>query len=146
MLPDSDRERLRQRLVKDERVILHAYQDSEGWWTIGCGHLIDQRKGGSIPARFAMDLLDWDITDALIQLVTRFPWVAGIAPARQAALANMVFNLGIEGVAGFHNTMDAAKRGDWAAVKQGVLRSKYHLQTGQRAERVAEQLLTGEWP
>lgn len=145
MLPDPDREKLRLQLMRDEGCVLHAYQDSEGWWTLGVGHLIDKRKGGSIPAKIAMDLLDYDIDRTIHALFARFPWVMNLAPPRQAALCNMAFNLGLDGLALFKNTLAAAERGEWAKVKAGVLRSKYHTQVGKRAERVAEQLFSGEW-
>ncbi len=37
-----------QQLRRDEGEVLHAYQDSLGYWTIGIGVLIDKRKGGGI--------------------------------------------------------------------------------------------------
>lgn len=141
----SDLVKFQAQLIRDESCILHAYQDTKGWWTIGVGHLIDHRKGGSIPMKIAMDLLEGDIEHALVSLIARYPWVVSLSPPRQAALANMAFNMGIEGVATFVNTMDAARRGDWATVEIGIRESKYHNDVGDRAVRVSKQLLTGEW-
>ena len=45
-----DRATLKARLRLEEGEVLHAYQDSLGWWTIGVGHLIDGQ------ARIARDV------------------------------------------------------------------------------------------
>ena len=55
------------RLIEHEGEILHAYPDSEGWLTIGIGHLIDKRKGGAISQRVSRLLFEDDIALATAQ-------------------------------------------------------------------------------
>ena len=47
-------------LRRDEGRVRHAYQDHLGYWTIGVGRLIDQRKGGGL----SEDEIDYLLTEA----------------------------------------------------------------------------------
>ena len=69
-----DRAALKARLKLEEGEVLHAYQDSLGWWTIGVGHLIDGRKGGAIPPEISDALLEWDLNRVERQLDAAIPW------------------------------------------------------------------------
>lgn len=142
MLPDEDRERLRKQLVADEGIRLRPYRDSVGKLTIGIGRNLDD-VGVSALEAYAM--LDHDIDRALIGLVGRFPWIDDLNPPRRAVLANMAFNMGIERLAGFHNTLASMEVGDFEAAARGMLASKWAKQVGRRATRLAEQMRTGEW-
>lgn len=42
-------EGLREQLLRDEAMVEHAYRDSLSFWSIGCGKMIDPRKGGRLP-------------------------------------------------------------------------------------------------
>lgn len=141
------RERLAAHLLVDEGVVLHAYQDHLGYWTIGAGRLIDKRKGGGITYSEAMVLLQNDITKHWDGLIARFPWIAELTPARQAAFANLAFNLGVDGLSKFRFTLAAAERGDWNAVGRGLMHSLWYQQVGRkRSERIITLMLTGEFP
>ena len=41
-----DRDKIEKDLTIDEGRVSHVYKDSLGYYTIGIGHLVDQRKGG----------------------------------------------------------------------------------------------------
>lgn len=144
MTPDT-RERLQARLVVDEGVVLHAYLDSLGYITIGCGRLIDERKGGGITYVEAMSLLENDITRKHTEMLERFPQFADLDPARQVALMSMAFQLGVDGLAGFTNTLAAVWRGDFTSAAGGMLSSKWALQTPERAIRLARMMRTGRF-
>lgn len=143
--PPVFNEKITAQLKRDEGVIPHAYQDSLGYWTIGAGHLIDQRKGGKLPD-FVIDvLLEHDIEKHGQELFAKLPWVKDLDPARQGALINMAFNLGVDGLLGFTNTLSAVEARDFAVAAQRMLQSKWASQVGPRATRLAEQMRTGEW-
>lgn len=135
---------LEDQLVRDEGEVLHAYQDSLGYWTIGVGHLIDQRKGGSIPREISRALLQYDLDRIRAFVRTHFPWSLSLDEVRLAALTNMAFNL--QGnLEGFHQFLAKMEAGDWAGAAAEGRNSLWHKQTGDRAERIMRQIETGEW-
>lgn len=138
-------EKLRAQLIRDEGVVAHAYQDSRGFWTIGVGHLIDERKGGSLPQAIIDDILDYDIEKHANALIKKFPWVTDLDPIRQAVLVNMAFNLGVDGLAQFTQTLAAVRSGDYESAFMHMLNSAWATQVGIRATRLATQMRTGEW-
>jgi lysozyme len=70
--------------------------------------------------------------------------VYGGAPAVRAdALLNMAFNLGIDGLLGFGNTLAAVYRGDYDKAAEGMLASKWARQVKGRAVELAEQMRKG---
>lgn len=141
------RDTLLSHLVVDEGVILHAYQDHLGYWTIGAGRLIDQRRGGGISYSEAMYLLGNDVDRTERQVVDRFPWVAHLDSVRQVALFNLAFNLGVEGLAKFVNTLAAVQRADWPAVGNGLRASRWYRQVQKsRSERIISMLVNGSIP
>lgn len=146
-MTEDHREQLRRHLVADEGLRLYAYQDSLGYWTIGVGHLIDKRKGGKIPAKIAYQLLEIDIDEHLRDLLARFPWVEQLDPVRQVALANLTFNMGIDTLSEFVNSMAAVQRGDWEAAVRGFKASKWYQQVQpSRSDRILYMIRNGEYP
>ena len=136
---------LEDQLLDMEGEVLHAYPDSEGYWTIGVGHLIDQRKGGSIPVAISRQLLKLDVREKSEAVLRELPWTATLDYIRFAALVNMAFQMGVEGLLGFTKTLLHIKRGNWQEAHDAMLDSKWAEQTPKRAQRVAKQILTGEW-
>lgn len=126
--------------------VSHVYQDSLGYWTIGVGHLVDKRKGGKLPDSIIDALLDLDIEDHQTALYEALPWVRDIDPIRQAVLTDMAFNLGVPGLLGFRNTLQAVREGRWDDAASGMLASKWAGQVGRRAARLAGMMRTGLWP
>jgi lysozyme len=136
---------LEDQLVRDEDEILHAYQDDEGWWTIGVGILIDKRKGGGITQAESRYLLRNRIADKTSELFQKLPWVAQLDSIRQSALVNMAFNLGVDGLLKFEHFLAALQAKDWQMAAAEMLNSLWVKQVGDRARRLAEQIRTGEW-
>jgi len=131
---------LARQLLVDEGFVPHAYKDSLGFWTIGVGRLIDERKGGGITSDEAMLLLHNDIKRHWSELVAARPWVEAAPEAVQEVLANMCFNLGLGGLLAFKLTLAHLEAGRWAEAADEMLRSKWAAQVGARAERLAGQL------
>lgn len=138
-------EKLRAQLVRDEGRVSHAYTDSEGYLTIGVGHLIDQRRGGRLPDFIIDTLLDHDIEQAQRELLAALPWFLSLDPPRQAVLVNMAFNLGTAGLLKFAKTLGAIKTGSYSEAALHMLDSKWARQVGVRAQRLATQMEKGEW-
>ncbi len=130
-------------LKSDEGWRPFAYQDHLGFWTIGWGFLIDQRRGGEIPVPIAEAWLTYAATERWNQLVSRLPWLNEQPEDVQRALGNMAYQLGVGGVRRFKNMLKALKDGDREAAAVAALDSKWAKQTPKRARRVAA-LIHGE--
>ena len=137
---------LTRQLRGDEGVRAQAYQDHLGFWTIGVGRLIDARKPGSGLRPHEIDfLLRNDIDDRIEALTRRLPWFQNLDDARKGVLLNMSFQLGVEGLLGFKNTLRFVEQGNYESAARNMLLSKWADQTPARAKRMAEQMRTGEW-
>ncbi len=114
-------------------------------YTIGYGHTGPEVHLGLTWTQAQCDAaLQSDIGIATRALDTHLSWWRSMDDLRQDVLANMCFNMGIGKLEGFHNTLAAMKAGDWQAAHDGMLASAWARQVGQRANRLAEQMLTGE--
>lgn len=140
-----DRNRLRNQLIADEDNIPHAYQDSEGYWTIGVGHLVDERKGAGLDPDVIEHQLENDIDKVEMQVLHAFPWYQDLNDVRQEIILNMVFNLGLAGFKGFRKMINAVARHDFKAAQREMIDSKWYLQIKTRGPRLANAFLTGEW-
>jgi lysozyme len=132
-------------LIRDENEVLHAYQDSEGWWTIGIGRLIDSRKGGGITDAEARYLLGNDIARVTRELQGAFPWVASLSRTRFAVLQAMCFNMGLKHLSEFQKMLSALALGNYADAAREMLDSAWAKQVGPRADRLAKQMATDTW-
>jgi lysozyme len=133
---------LEEQLKRDEGEVLHAYQDSLGFWTIGVGRLIDAKRGGGITKAESSILLANDITKAEIAIAAAAPWASALDPVRKGVLLNMHFQLG-DGLFNFHNTLDLIRTGKWDEASAAMWKSKWATQTPERVMRLQKQLQTG---
>ncbi len=142
---------LRKHLIYEEGLRLHPYRDSEGYWTIGVGHLIDNRKGGYIPksvqsfpisVEIALEILENDISDVQIDLDLRIPWLIQLSKVRETVFTSMAFQMGVWGLLGFKNALKHAKNGDFRSAAVEMTRSKWFNQTPKRANRMSNAMDT----
>jgi lysozyme len=129
-------EQLEADLVRDEDEVLHAYQDSEGYWTIGAGILIDKRRGGGITREESRYLLRNRVARTMASLSERLPWWSELSPNRQRALVNMAFNLGLDGLLEFKRFLAALQARRWADAVAEMKDSRWARQVGERARRL----------
>jgi lysozyme len=139
-----DKVKLAEELHDDEGFRDHAYQDSEGYWTIGYGRLIDKRKGGRITQEEADYLLDNDIEEKYHGLITALPWVTDHPDHVQRALCNMCFQLGVAGLLGFKRTLALIQAKKYEEAANNAMLSKWSKQTPERAKRVTDMIRLGE--
>lgn len=136
---------LTRQLRGDEGEKLYAYLDSLGFLTIGVGRLLDQRKGGGISAAESAYLLANDIDAKTAELTAKLPWLYLLDPVRKGAMLNLAFQLGVEGLLGFRNSLELMRTGQYREAADNFLKSKWAQQTPKRARRVTEQIRTGAW-
>jgi lysozyme len=137
---------LKQQLIRDEGVVEHAYEDSLGYLTIGCGHLVDKRRGGSIPRHVIDALLEYDITRISSALYAAFPFIADLDEVRKATLVNMAFQLGVEGLGKFPKAMGFMRSHAYNAAADAFADSVVaREQAPERWKRHCLQIRSGVW-
>jgi lysozyme len=136
---------LKDMLIRDEGLVLHAYEDSLGFTTIGVGRLIDKRKGGGISETEALYLLENDVREVCANVLEALPWVIRLNDARQAVVYSMAFQLGLKGLLGFRSTLDSMRDERFEDAAEGMRRSLWAKQTPARVKRMALQMVTGEF-
>lgn len=130
-------------LRRDEGCVPHVYPDHLGFATIGVGRLVDERRGGGLSDDEIDYLLRNDVAKVKRQLDEHLPWWRELDAIRQRVLCNMAFQLGINGLLGFRNTLAAVKAHDWERAALGMMSSKWATQTPARAQRLAKMMRTG---
>ena len=132
-------------LRREEGVSRHAYQDHLGFWTIGVGRLIDQRKGGGLSDEEVDYLLRNDANKFTSAVLNNMPWAASLNEPRLAVLIGMAFQMGLEGLLQFKQTLAAVRDERFEHAAALMLQSKWAEQTPARARRMSRQMGAGEW-
>ena len=140
MVLNMDKAKLRAQLIRHEGVVNHAYQDHLGFWTIGVGRLIDERRGGGLSDDEVMYLLDNDIDKFTHALQSQLDFFHDLNATQQQALVNMAFQLGVNGLLSFKNTLGLMRSGRYAEAHAEALKSRWAKQTPNRAAEVAAML------
>jgi lysozyme len=152
-------EKLYDDLVRDEGKKLLAYKDTQGYWTIGVGHLLgDKMRMCEITEAECRALFDYDVQvaqDAARRVLdpTNLWWI--IDDVRQRAMVNMAFNRG-EARMRDSTTITPAIRAAiqgmydpvaaWKKVADAIRASQWAQQIGNRAARLAYMFETGKDP
>lgn len=121
--------------------VLKAYQDTEGVWTIGLGtNLQELRIDAATAERWFRQKLEQSEHEASI----RFAWFAGLTSARQRAIVELVYNLGIPRLLLFRKFLHAMAVGDYPMARAELLDSVWRRQVGvERSTRIADLILNG---
>lgn len=135
-----DRQKMIQQLRLHEGERLKPYRCTAGKLTIGVGRNLEDR---GITAEESAYLLNNDIEREWKALKTALPWVTGLNDVRQRVLLDMAFNLGIDGLLQFKNTLATVQRGDYERAASMMLDSLWARQVKGRATRLAEMMKTG---
>jgi lysozyme len=119
-------ERIKEQLVRHEGLRLKPYRCTAGRLTIGIGRNLDDC---GISQSEAYVMLINDIMNCEKQLQSKIPDIYnGLDEVRKSVLLNMCFNLGINGLLGFKNTLAFVKVGDWERAANNMLVSKWAKQ------------------
>lgn len=132
--------RVKAELCRDEGERLKPYRDGVGKLTIGVGRNLDDV---GITAAESGVLLENDIAAAAAGLDRALPWWRGLSEARQRALLNMAFNLGVSRLRGFRGMLAALEAGDCERAAAEALDSRWASQVGARAQRIAAMIREG---
>lgn len=136
---------------RDEGEKLVVYLDSEGIRTAGVGHNLEAhgiglQVGETITQQQSDEWLASDIAEVQKALAVHLPWThENLDIIRRAVLENMAFNMGINGLIGFHRTLTMIESGNYSGASDAMLESKWAKQVGDRAHRLSEQMRNGVW-
>ena len=86
-----------------------------------------------------------DIARVKSELADTYFWFNGINEARQDAMIDMCFNLGLTRLRGFVKALEAMSREQFDVAADEFLDSKWAQQVGMRAVRVTEMIRSGEY-
>lgn len=145
---------LESQLKRDEGERLEVYLDSKGIPTAGVGHNLpahglDLPVGSAITQEQSDEWLEQDIGQATLLLVQHCPWAMDLDPIREGALLNMIFNMGwgdgTKGLSTFHHFLAMMRGAAWESAATEMLDSLWAKEVGVRAERLAQQVRTGQW-
>lgn len=144
------------------------YYDSLGYPTIGIGMRIGPkgaalslyqfkmpRTAAEVWVRCHLDkiVLEIDTKPAYAQIkqvlnylrVRAYPGASDYEDPRIAVLLSMAYQMGLDGLAKFVNTLKFMGQGDFTKAAVNMLASKWAKQTPNRANRHAEQMRSGKW-
>lgn len=134
-------------LKVNEGLRLTPYRCTAGKLTIGYGHTgAGVQEGLKWTKEHAEHVLLNDARNAAAELDWHLPWWRGLSDARQEALCDMCFNLGIKRLQGFKKMLAALQQRQWEEAAKQCLDSRYARQVGKRAERNAFVFEHGRWP
>jgi lysozyme len=139
----QNRDYLIKLLKLHEGIRLKPYRDTVGKLTIGIGRNLSDV---GVSQEEALYLLDNDIRNAVSALGTAFSWFEHLDDVRRIVLVDMCFNMGINTLKTFVNTLLNIRYGRYEEAAQNMLKSKWASQVGQRAVRLAEMMRTGTLP
>lgn len=145
---ESSNQRLLDMVKLHEGERLDLYQDSKGIYTIGVGHNLEEK--GISPAVSSL-MLQEDLGEALDD-ASKLSWFDNLNEPRQAAIVDLIFNMGLPTFLKFRNTISLLEAGDYEAAGDELLvgtgpggKSRYYADVGIRAERISNMIKTGEW-
>lgn len=132
-------------LKRDEGFRGEPYKCTEGYWTIGYGRNLETNPMTEAEAEV---LLRNDVNHTLERLIAvqLLPnvCVSDLTP-RQAVWLNMAFQMGVSGTLRFKNAIRAYQNEDYRTCAEEMLNSRWAMQTPNRAQRLVDQMVTGEW-
>jgi lysozyme len=141
-----DMDKLISSLETDEGLSLVIYKDSTGNDTIGYGHKLlpheSQLFVNGITQAQAVVLLQNDIKNVVSHL-SIFPAFPALNDTRQRVIAEMAFNLGIEGLGGFHKMWYDLSQNDFVAASNDMLSSLWASEVKGRANELANMMKNG---
>lgn len=132
---------LRRQLIAHEDIRLKPYRDTEGKLSIGVGRNLDDM---GLTQGEVMSMLDHDIARCINELNDHLPWWRNMTDARQRALLDMCFNLGITRLKTFKKALAAMQEEDYDKAALEMLDSKWARQVKGRAVTLASMMRAGK--
>jgi lysozyme len=85
----------------------------------------------------------WHVDDDAQALDATFPWLARLTEARQRAVANLCFNMGLATLKTFVTFLTFLKDANYPAAADDLKSTAWYRQTGDRAKRIEALIRAG---
>lgn len=122
-------------LTQDEGFKGMPYEDEYGYLTIGYGTKLPLSEDE------AKMILESRLKKHLDELQLYKPFIVKLPEVVQEVLANMVYQLGVGGLIGFHNMWIAIENNDWNGMIKEMLDSKWAKKDApERAQRLVAKI------
>ncbi len=131
-------------LKRHEGVRSHVYLCSAGYETIGVGRNIAD-SGLGLSDDEVEYLLNNDIERVRQELTDNYFWFPALNEARQDAMIDICFNLGLTRLRGFVNAIEAMSREQFDVAADEFMDSRWATQVGNRANEITEMIRVGEY-
>lgn len=118
------------------------YVDTVGKMTIGVGRNLTDRGLSEDEINF---LLDTDIQVAMNGFNAIFG-MTSFGEVREAAVIDLIFNLGLVKFSRFRRFIAAMKKGQWEKAAIELENSLWYQQVEQRGPRIVQMVKEGRWP
>ena len=127
-----------------EGVRSHVYLCSAGYETLGVGRNISESGLGLSDDEIEY-LLNNDIKRVREELEDAYFWFPALNEARQDAMIDICFNLGLTRLRGFVNALEAMSREQFDIAADEIMDSRWATKVGNRDLEVTEMIRTGEY-
>ena len=131
-------------LKRHEGVRSHVYLCSAGYETLGVGRNISESGLGLTEDEIDFLLIN-DITRVKQELTDTYFWFPALNEARQDAMIDICFNLGLTRLRGFVKAIEAMSREQFDIAADEFMDSRWATQVGNRAVEVTEMIRTGDY-
>ena len=149
IMEENSMEKLIATLKRHEGVKTHAYRDSLGILTIGCGRNINnssKHKGIGLTIDEIEYTLQNDVERTIKELSQEYAWFNDMEEgARRDAIINMHFNLGRFRFAGFKKAIAHMENGSYDAAATEFLDSRWAKQVKGRSLEVTDMIKTNTY-
>lgn len=141
-------------LHQEEGYKEQPYRCTEGYPTVAGGIRIGPKGASLANYTFTVPLVVGDcwmqylVNDIRSEMRKRSAISAALNlcnAAREDVLTSMAYQMGVDGLATFRNTLKLIAAGDYDAAAGGMLDSLWARQTPRRAQRHAEAMRSGSW-
>lgn len=138
-------------LIRDEALRLKPYRDNSsqlgfeskpGKLTIGIGRNLDDR---GLTEEESIYLCHNDVADVTRRIRIALPWTDTLDLVRFGVLLNMGFNMGVPELLAFRQMLGWLQRKDYPRAAAEMADSAWYHEVGDRAKRLVQQMITGEW-
>lgn len=158
------KQKLIDQLIRHEGEELQVYECPAGFKTIGvgrnletkgltkaeCDHLnlgvydkhsiISKLEQRGITKEESRYLLSNDIDYFIAELTKSLTWFEKLPETAKIVLVDMAFNLGVNGLLKFKNTLALTEKGQYISASKEMLNSAWKFQVGNRAYELSDQL------
>jgi lysozyme len=134
-------DKLENMLIRHEGLKLKPYRCTAGKLTIGIGRNLDDNGITEAEARM---MCRYDVEVVRTPLL-KYKWFTLLNEARQDAILDMAFNLGLPRFLKFKNMLQALQDQDYHKAAEEMMTSQWAQQVGERATELAAMMVEGRY-